>query len=431
MTLSIAGAMLLLTSLAYLVVRGISRPIERMAEAAERTAAGDITLQVPYEGNDEVAHLAQSINRLERSFLDKIAELDADRRLMESLLAGMKEGLLLVGPDRRIELANDAFRSIFDVRFDPTGHVVEEAVRNPAVLRDLDRALSDGREVREMVVRAPDSGRSFEVHVTPIAGREPRRTAGALVLFFDISRLMALEGLRREFVADVSHELRTPLTSIKAFVETLLDGELEGRERALEFLRIALKHTDRMGALIDDLTDLSLIETGAVSLELEDVNVAELAQDVCATVAHRHAASQVDLRVVVPDSFVVRADRRRLEQILVNLVDNAVKFNRPGGSVTISARREAQCALVEVEDTGVGIPFESLEKIFNRFYRVDRARSQEMGGTGLGLAIVKHLMRLHGGFVRVESELNRGSKFTLEFRENAGPSSMDPSPTSS
>ncbi|MBZ5638669.1 MAG: HAMP domain-containing protein [Acidobacteriia bacterium] len=409
------AALLALTAIAYVVVRRLSRPIERMSEAADRTDSGDLGSAVPYDGADELAHLAASINRMKRALVDKIAELDSERAVLRSVIAGMKEGLLLVGTDRRIELANDAFRQIFGVPFDPAGHLLAEAIRNPAVIRDLDHALGDGAEVREMVVRAADSGRSFEVHVTPLPSRPSGRPGGALVLFFDISRLVALEAVRRDFVADVSHELRTPLTSIRAFVETLLDGGLADRENAARFLEIARRHAARMETLIDDLTDLSLIETGAIELLLEDVEVAEVAGDVADEVSHRHASAGIRVEVDFRSPFVLRADRRRFEQILVNLVDNGIKFNRPGGVVRVTGGLEGGRPTISVEDTGVGIPADSLEKIFNRFYRVDKARSREMGGTGLGLAIVRHLMRLHGGAVRAESELGRGSRFVLEF----------------
>jgi two-component system phosphate regulon sensor histidine kinase PhoR len=281
------------------------------------------------------------------------------------------------------------------------------------VARDLDLALLEGREIEEAIVRASDSGRSFELHVTPLPA--PGGAGGALVLFFDITRQEALENVRRDFVANVSHELRTPLTSIKAFVETLLDGGLEDEENRRKFLEIIRKHAGRMEDLIDDLTDLSQIETGGVALAFEEVDAGAVAREVADQLAHRHAALGVSVAVEIPSPFPLVADRRRLEQILVNLIDNAIKFSRPGGEVTVRGRIVEGRPTLQVVDRGVGIPSDSLEKVFHRFYRVDKARSREVGGTGLGLAIVKHLMRLHDGVVRLESELGRGSTFTLEF----------------
>jgi two-component system phosphate regulon sensor histidine kinase PhoR len=205
------------------------------------------------------------------------------------------------------------------------------------------------------------------------------------------------------------------LTAIKAFVETMTEEGLEDRESSLGFLEIVRKHTDRMGELIDDLTDLSQIETGAVALDLEEVDVHVVAKEIAAQLAHRHAASGVEVKVDVPSPFFLRSDRRRLEQILINLVDNGIKFNRRGGSVHVTGAVTGGRPTLVVADTGIGIPADSVEKVFHRFYRVDKARSRDVGGTGLGLAIVKHLMRLHGGQVTLESELGRGSRFVLEF----------------
>jgi two-component system phosphate regulon sensor histidine kinase PhoR len=408
-------ALLLLTGIAYLFVRRISRPVERMSELAERTAGGAYHHPVPYHGDDEVGRLGASFDRMRRALVGKIEDLEHEQALLLSVMGGMREGLVLVDPDRRIRLANEAFRQVFGLPEDPSGRLLAEAIRNPTVIRDLDRALEEGIGVRDLVIRAPDSGRSFELHVTPLQPREADEPAGALVLFFDITRLEALESVRRDFVANVSHELRTPLTSIKAFVETLLSGGLEDREHAREFLGIAGKHADRMEDLIDDLTDLSLIETDAVELELETVAVEELCREVLVQLESKHGEAASEVLVEVPPGFTLRADRRRLEQVLMNLVDNAIKFSRPEGTVRITTCKNQGRGCLKVEDTGMGIPSESHEKIFHRFYRVDKARSREMGGTGLGLSIVKHLMRLHGGAVSVESEVGRGSTFTLEF----------------
>lgn len=351
--------------------------------------------------------------RLERDALTaKNAAAESERGLLLSLVGGMTEGLLVVDPDRRIRLANDAFRQIFLVGIDPVGHRLAEVVRNPTVLEEAEAALRGGGEDRESVVEFAGSGRTFQVHITPLRGRGDD---GALLLFFDVTRLEALERVRRDFVANVSHELRTPLTSIRAFVETLLEEQLENRPQSLEFLGIVRKNAERMGALIDDLTDLSLIETGAVTLEIHEVDAHEVAREVVAQLAHRYSGAEIEVKLDLPSPWGLRADRRRLEQILVNLVDNAIKFNRKGGLVRIGGEVGPGKRIIRVEDSGIGIPADSLDKVFHRFHRVDPERSRAAGGTGLGLAIVKHLMRLHGGEVHVESALGRGSRFTLEF----------------
>ena len=407
------AVLLVLSAIVTLVVRRVSRPIERLSEEAGRMADGELTLDASYDRDDEVGRLGAAMNRMKRSLAAKIGEMSEEQSRLYSVIGGMREGLLVVGPDRRVVLANAAFRRIFGVPSDPAGRRVAEVIRHPSVARDLDVALLKGREIEEAVVRASDSGRSFELHVTPLAGQGS--AGGALVLFFDITRQEALENVRRDFVANVSHELRTPLTSIKAFVETLLDGGLEDEANRRKFLEIIRKHAGRMEDLIDDLTDLSQIETGAVALAFETVDAGAVAREVAEQLAHRHAALGVSVAVEIPSPFPLLADRRRLEQILVNLIDNAIKFSRPGGHVTVRGSVVDGRPTLQVTDRGVGIPSDSLEKVFHRFYRVDKARSRDVGGTGLGLAIVKHLMRLHNGVVRLESEVGRGSAFTLEF----------------
>jgi two-component system phosphate regulon sensor histidine kinase PhoR len=407
-------ALLLLTGVAYAAVRRVSKPVERMSELADRTARGDLGVEVPDAGVDEVSRLGASVNRMKRALVEKIGELEDERALFSSVIGGMREGLLVVGPDRRIRLANPALARIFDLREDPSGHRLAEVVRHPTVVRAVEAVIGAGDESGESIIHT-SSGDAFELHVTRLSTKGTAGGHGVLVLFFDITRLEALEAVRRDFVANVSHELRTPLTAIKAFVETLLDGGLSNRKRSIEFLEITRKHVERMEALIDDLTDLSLIETGAISLEIEPVDANEVADDVFEQLGPRAASAGVELHSHLPSPFPVRADRRRLGQVLSNLVDNAIKFNRKGGEVRIGGRIENSRRILQVEDNGVGIPLEAREKIFHRFYRVDPDRSRAAGGTGLGLAIVKHLMRLQGGSIRVESEVGVGTRFELNL----------------
>jgi two-component system phosphate regulon sensor histidine kinase PhoR len=415
----VALSLSLFTGVGYLAVRRFSRPMERMAAAVERSASGDFALTLPHEGGAEIRRLRDAVRQMQRAMTEKIAELDSERAVLASVISGMREGLLLIDPDRRIRLANKALRNVLDIAFDPEGNLLEEVVRHPSVLREVELALEEGGDTRQSVLRAMPTERIFELHVTPLSGPADAANQGVLALFFDITRLEKLEGVRREFVANVSHELRTPLTSIKAFVENMIDGGVDDAENSRKFLRIISKHADRMGALIEDLTDLSLIETGSVSLELRPVDAAEVAREVVEQLRPLATRNNISVEVEMPDDFPVVADRRRLEQMLTNLVENAVKFNREGGHVRIRGRREESGPMLEVEDTGLGIASDSLDRIFNRFYRAHRERPRDVGGTGLGLAIVKHLMRLHGGSVSVSSELGQGATFQLHFSGGA------------
>ncbi|UCF66561.1 MAG: ATP-binding protein, partial [Acidobacteriota bacterium] len=276
---------------------------------------------------------------------------------------------------------------------------------------------------RERMVERRGSGRVFDVEVTPVFAEDESEPSGAVALFMDVTRLERLESVRQQFIANVSHELRTPLTAIKAYVETA-EEELDASGTvSRRFLEKIDAHATRMTALIDDLIDLSRIETGAIQLEPTRVRLAESARQVLSQLEPRHRLGEggrdVSVSIEIEPTLEVVADPLRLEQILSNLIDNAIKFNRPGGNVTIRAEQQPDRTMIIVEDEGEGILSEDLEKIFHRFYQVDPARSPERRGTGLGLSIVKHLTQLHGGSVRCESELGRGAKFIVELPPRA------------
>lgn len=412
------GAMALFSLLAYAAVRRRSRPLEKLALDIQRSAAGDAVIHVPETAGEEVRGVALAAREAHLSLTAKLALLDAEREVLSWVVSGMREGVLLVEPDRRVRLANPAILRIFDLEFDPVGHLLTEVVRHPTVVGSVEAALDAETESAESSLTLHGPERSFELRTTPLIAETGGAPRGVLVILVDVTRTQALERVRREFVANVSHELRTPLSSIKAFVETLIDEACEDRANAMRFLQIVRKNADHMGELIADLTDLSLIETGAVSLELREVDAAEVAREVAERIRPSAAERDVEIHVDLPRSFPLIADRRRLEQMLTNLIDNAVKFNRPNGEVHVVGKRDAKKVRLAVEDSGVGVAAESLDKVFNRFYQVERQRSRERQGTGLGLAIVKHLMRLHGGSVSLSSELGAGARFTLEFPDD-------------
>ncbi len=396
---------------AWLLRRHAAR-LDQVAAAAERALAGAAEQPIPVpDEHDEMARVTAAIESLRAALVMRVAVADRERTLLRSVIGRMREALGVVGADGRLELANDSFRALCSVRSDPAGRPLAEILRAPAVIDAVARVLA-GEEDEELTWADPVSGRSFDVQVTAVPVNGGSR--GAIVLLYEITRLEALERVRREFVANVSHELRTPITSIKAAVETLLEDRCADAAIAMRFLGISARQVERMEALLADLTDLSLIETEAIKLAPVDLDAGTVVRDVIAQHAHLAAEARVTLESDLPDPLPLHADRRRLEQVLVNLVDNAIKFNRPGGRVTVRGRAVDGRPVIEVEDTGVGIPADALDRVFHRFYRIDPG-ARERAGTGLGLAIVKHLMRLQGGQVRVESELGRGSKFVLSF----------------
>ncbi len=333
--------------------------------------------------------------------------------LLDATMSGMREGLLVVNKDMRVVASNTAAHKLFNPSVPALkDQRLTELTRNPAIYSAfLDGLKGIERSGVKVETHGPER-QVFDLRVVPIGSTNGNGAQGALGVFFDITRTERLEIVRQEFLSNVSHELRTPLTSIIAFVETLENGAMEDPESAQRFLSIIRKNASRMHGLIDDILELTAIEGGNVQLRAAPVELEPLVEDVCASLAAKAAAHKVTLKNNVAPEVVVHADARRLEQMLTNLIDNGIKFSRENGTVTISHESGTRDQIV-VQDNGDGIPSQHLERLFERFYRVDRARSRDMGGTGLGLAIVKHLALLHGGEVTVTSELGKGSTFTL------------------
>jgi two-component system phosphate regulon sensor histidine kinase PhoR len=349
---------------------------------------------------------------------DKTNEIFAPSSLFQATLAGMREGLLVVNKDMRVVASNPAAHKLFSsslAKLD--SQRLTELTRNPAIYSAFLDGLK-GNEVGGVKVEIHGPERQvFDLRVVPIGNVNGHGAEGALGVFFDITRTERLELVRQEFLSNVSHELRTPLTAIMAFVETLESGATEDPESCQRFLSIIRKNASRMHSLIDDILELTAIEGGNIQLRAAPVELRALVNDVCNSLATQAQARNITLSNNVAEGVSVYADSRRLEQMLTNLVDNGIKFSHENGAVSIGYESGAQDHIL-VTDNGDGIPAQHLERLFERFYRADRARSREMGGTGLGLAIVKHLALLHGGEVTVESELGKGSTFTLHLPKN-------------
>jgi two-component system phosphate regulon sensor histidine kinase PhoR len=350
---------------------------------------------------------------------DKTGEIFSAGSLFEATLGGMREGLLVVNRDMRVVASNPAAHKLFNASLTKLqSQRLTELTRNPAIYSAFLDGLK-GNEVSGVKVETHGPERQvFDLRVVPIGKANGDGAEGALGVFFDITRTERLELVRQEFLSNVSHELRTPLTSIMAFVETLESGAREDPESCQRFLSIIRKNASRMHTLIDDILDLTAIEAGNVQLRAAPVDLRELVSDVCASLANKAEAQKITLRNEVAAGTLVYADVRRLDQMLTNLVENGIKFSRENGTVSITHASGERDQIV-IEDNGDGIPAQHLERLFERFYRADRARSRDMGGTGLGLAIVKHLALLHGGEVTVESELGKGSTFTIHLPKSS------------
>jgi two-component system phosphate regulon sensor histidine kinase PhoR len=334
--------------------------------------------------------------------------------LFEGTLSGMREGLVVVDLDMRVVASNPSARRLFHSSFSNLNRQrLTQLTRNPAIYGAFLDALQGKERSGVKVETFGQDRRIFDLRVVPLNNNETGKAEGAIGVFFDITRLEKLERVRQEFLSNVSHELRTPLTSIMAFIETLESGEAN-HEDTQRFLEIIRKNAARVNHLIDDILELSAIEAGTVRVTPESVPLGELVEDVFGSLTTKANSQSIELINNVDSEARVHADVSRLEQMLTNLVDNAIKFNREGGKVVVSYE-DGERSRIRVEDTGEGIPTQHIERLFERFYRVDRARSREMGGTGLGLAIVKHLARAHGGEVTVESRLGEGSVFVIEL----------------
>lgn len=335
--------------------------------------------------------------------------------LLDATMTGMREGLLVVDRDMRVVASNPAARKLFNPSVAALqSQRLTELTRNPAIYSAfLDGLKGIERSGVKVETHGPER-QVFDLRVVPIGSTNGNGAEGALGVFFDITRMERLEIVRQEFLSNVSHELRTPLTAIIAFVETLENGALEDKESCQRFLSIIRKNASRMHSLIDDILELTAIEGGNVRLSAAPVDLHMLVQDVCASLAAKADAHIVTIKNNVEPDVMVYADERRLEQMLTNLIDNGIKFSREHGTVAISYESDTRDKIL-VQDNGDGIPSQHLERLFERFYRVDRARSREMGGTGLGLAIVKHLALLHRGEVTVTSELGKGTTFTIHL----------------
>jgi two-component system phosphate regulon sensor histidine kinase PhoR len=342
--------------------------------------------------------------------------------LLEATMDSMREGVMVIDSAMRVVASNPSARDIFGTGGEAAlrRRRLSEVTRSPAVYSAFAAAVARGEraEVKFEAAGAGGARRVFDLHVAPLRQQEVvygSDVRGAVGVFFDITQLERLERVRQEFLSNVSHELRTPLTAIITFVETLEDGAVDDPETSRRFLNVIRRNSERMRSLINDILELSAIEAGTVRVEPERLRLASLVGDCFTALAALAAERRVTLVNEVAPEVLVYADARRLEQMLTNLVDNAIKFSAEGGAVRVAHERAEGRDRVHVGDDGEGIAPEHLPRIFERFYRVDRARSRALGGTGLGLAIVKHLARAHGGEASVRSAPGEGSTFTVEL----------------
>ena len=399
---SSAVAALIALILAFIATQSIGRRLARITDFAERVAAGDLAARIEEESTDEIAHVASALDKTARKLEEGFRTVESSRQTLETLLNSMQEAVIAVADDGRVLWANQRMERLLPsgIRL---GEPLVQSARDPEILRAVQSAM----ETRDITVaRAAKlfSGRIFDVTAAPMPG------GGVVAVMHDQTEVERVEKTRRDFIANVSHELRTPLTSIQGYAETVLENA-NLSESTREFLEIIRKNALRMSRLTEDLLVLARVESGERGLQLESVTPEELLEEAVQTFREIADSRGIELVVMNTATSLVPVDRDAIHQVFGNLIDNAMKYGDGGRKILIGACEKEDGVQFYVRDFGAGIPSDHLPRLFERFYRVDKARSRESGGTGLGLAIAKHVVRAHGGSIKAESELNHGSTF--------------------
>lgn len=410
--LALLSVLALASGLAWWLSRPLAEPMLRLLEGARAMARGDLGKRIHEDRDDEFGQLARVMNQAASGIQEQFAAATRERARFSAVLSAMEDGLLAVDHKGIVLLANHALSRSHDLA-GATGTHYLEVFRQAEIGALIDRVLTSG-ERRTAEIDLAGSDRSFVLVGVPFPA-SPGEAHGAVITFNDVSERRRVDRVRRDFVANASHELRTPLTSIRGFVEALEDGGLEEGESAKRFLSRIRANADRMASLVNDLLELSRLESGARPPALALLDCGAVASDVVASFAEVASRKSIRLDSAQTPTPPVRGDSDRLRRILEHLVDNALKYTPDGGRVTVRVAAEGSGAVVTVEDTGPGISPEHLPRLFERFYRVDTARSRELGGTGLGLSIVKHLAESMGASVSVTSEPGKGSRFATHL----------------
>ena len=417
----VLGIVTLLTILAALALSYVlsnltSRPLRDMATAAARIGRGETPVRIPASAHGEVGELARVLNDMSARIEQQMQRLSSEKQQLDTILRGMGEGVMVTSTEGVVSLVNPAFRKLFSLSGDVEGKKLIEISRHPDLLEAFTAlGAAEGDElIREITIQPGEI--TLLTHWAPLT--VDGRKSGVVAVFHNISDMKQVENIRRDFVANVSHELRTPVSVIKGYAETLLDGALQSdADRAVRFVEIILNHSERLTALINDILTLSTLESRDMALDLHPLDISGTMRKTYMLLEDNAHKKNIKMQIDIPSGLPrVLADQGRVEQVIVNLLDNAIKYTPPQGMVNLLVRKDddARFLRISVADTGIGIPFKDIPRIFERFYRVDEARSRDQGGTGLGLAIAKHIVQLHGGEISVtNNEYGKGSIFSF------------------
>ncbi len=397
----------------------IAKPISDISDIAEKMSRGDLSLRATTDGADEVSKLAASFNGMAMTIQQMLHEMTEERDRMETILTTMADGIIITDKSGRIILFNKASEGIFGLRAEDTiGLPIAEVELHPELADMVAETLATQRIVRKDLKLEP-SGVALSAYSTTVKD-PPSNVEGAVVVLYDLTEIRKHEKAQKDFVANVSHELRTPITAVRVTAEALLGGAKDDPKLLDRFLTTLVRESERLSALIDDLLEVAKLESGRIEPRRTEVDLRSLAERVTSLCQGEAERGGIRLDCRVPD-IAVLADERQIEQVLANLTDNAIKYTPEGGSVTITGSEMDDTVSIVVSDTGIGIPQGDVPRIFERFYRVDKARSRQRGGTGLGLSIVKDIIDAHNGTIVVQTRLNHGSTFTVTLRKHIAP----------
>lgn len=412
-----AVAFSLFTILAWQVIKSITEPIKQITQTAQEIAHGKLDERINIQSKDEIGTLSEMFNLMAQQLSDTIRNISNDKERLTTILKNMADGLIALDATGKILLINPAAAQIFEVPEDTRGRALIEVNRNQQLTESLQKVYATGELVDTEIQLIYPREIILHAHIAPIKGDE--RIQGIVLIFTDVSELRRLERIRTEFVGNVSHELKTPLTSIRGYVETLLDMEIED-PLVSKFLKVINKESQRLARLINDLLDLSKLEARRHH-QLQPTRLTDVVENVIYVLAPEAEKKKIELTIDLPLNLPrVMGVEEQLDQVLINLMDNGIKYTPAGGEVILSAEADEHWVTIKVADNGCGIPDEDLERIFERFYRVDKARSRQAGGTGLGLSIVKHIVKAHGGDIEVQSEPGVGSTFIVKLKRAEG-----------
>jgi two-component system phosphate regulon sensor histidine kinase PhoR len=402
-----------------LQTKRIKRSIEEITAFTKEVSGGKINKHLSLDERDELGELGKNISDMARELRSKAIQSETEKFMTEAILRNLSDGLMLINVNGKILLCNEAFKGLLSVESNVEGRTLVETIRSAELMELISKVVEkEETESCEIEITHPKELYLLTTATPFYSDSLKKKVSGIVLTLHDITRLRHLEEVRKDFVANVSHEIKTPITAIKGFAETLLEGAIDDKENAYKFLETIRSHSERLNSLVNDLLTLSRIELGDIKIEKTSIGLDDLVDSVFTTLNEKALSKGLFLKKQIPQgSHEIFADRNRLIQVILNLVDNGIKFTEYGG-VTVGIEKTGKKNVLFVKDTGEGIEKRHLSRLGERFYRVDRARSRELGGTGLGLAIVKHLVKAHGWDMEIETTLGKGTKVKIIIEDS-------------